>query len=66
MKRVFRPDLTEYLVYVETLVDRLNESSVYKMSKTDAVKMAIEKALKNLMPDIIVKPKRKRYVEINF
>jgi hypothetical protein len=40
----------------------LNEDAVFKMSKTDAVKLAIEKAVKNLLPDVEIKPKRKRYV----
>lgn len=46
------------------LVDKLNEKSVYKMSKTDAVKFAVEKAVKTILPDVIIKPKRKRYIEI--
>ena len=57
----FRPDLTEYEVYIMALVDKLNENAVYKMSKTDAVKLTIEKAVKNLLPDVVIKPKRKRY-----
>ena len=48
------------------LVDRLNEDSAFKMSKTDAVKFAIEKAVKNVLPDVVIKPKRKRYIKINF
>lgn len=51
-------------MYVMALVDRLNENAVYKMSKTDAVKMAIEKAVKNILPDVEIKPKRKRYVTL--
>jgi hypothetical protein len=58
----FRPDLSEYEIYVLALVDKLNEESVYRMSKTDAVKLAIEKAVKSLLPDVVIKPKRKRYV----
>lgn len=57
----FRPDLTEYEVYIMALVDKLNENAVYKMSKTDAVKLAIEKAVKNILPEIVIKPQRKRY-----
>lgn len=63
-KRKFRPDLSDYEMYVMALVDRLNENAVYKMSKTDAVKMAIEKAVKNILPDVEIKPKRKRYVTL--
>lgn len=66
MKPKFRPDLTDYLVYVDLLADRLNEDSAYRMSKTDAVKMAIERAIKTLVPDVVINPKRKRYIEINF
>lgn len=66
MKKKFRPDLSEYEIYVMALVDRLNEDSVFKMSKTDAVKFAIEKAVKNVLPDVVIKPKRKRYIKINF
>lgn len=63
-KKKFRPDLSDYEIYIMALVDRLNESSVLKMSKTDAVKMAIEKAVKNVLPDVEIKPKRKRYVTL--
>ena len=66
MKKKFRPDLSEYEIYVMALVDRLNEDSVFKMSKTDAVKFAIEKAVKNILPNVVIKPKRKRYIKINF
>lgn len=63
-KKMFRPDLSDYEIYIMALVDRLNENSVLKMSKTDAVKMAIEKAVKNVLPDVEIKPKRKRYVTL--
>ena len=62
MKNKFQPDLTEYEIYVMALVDKLNENSIHKMSKTDAVKMEIEKAVKNILPDVEIKPIRKRYV----
>lgn len=29
-----------------------------------AVKFAVEKAVKTILPDVIIKPKRKRYIEI--
>ena len=66
MKKKFRPDLSEYEIYVLALVDKLNEDAAYKMSKTDAVKLAIEKVVKNLLPDVVIKPKRKRYEKIPF
>jgi len=65
-RKKFRPDLTDYDFLIMALVDKLNENGVYRMSKTDAVKIAIEKAVKNILPDIVVKPKRKRYIRLNF
>jgi hypothetical protein len=62
----FRPDLTSYEVYIMALVDKLNEDSAYKMSKTDAVKFAIEKAVKVILPDVVIKKKRKQYIKIPF
>jgi len=54
----FRPDLSEYEIYVESLVD--------KMSKTDAVKLAIEQACRKVLPNVEIKPKRKRYIRLDF
>jgi hypothetical protein len=65
MNKKFRPDLSEYEIYVLALADELNKKSVFKMSKTDAVKMAIEKAVKSLLPDVDIKPKRKRYIALD-
>jgi hypothetical protein len=64
MKPIFRPDLSDYEIYVMALADKLNEESAYKMSKTDAVKFAIEKAVKTILPDVVIKPKRKRYIRL--
>jgi hypothetical protein len=36
------------------------------MNKTDAVKLAIEKAVKELLPDVVITPKRKRYVKLPY
>ncbi|RPI95542.1 MAG: hypothetical protein EHM40_03010 [Chloroflexi bacterium] len=66
MKRQFRPDLTDYLPYVEALKDRLNDDGLYTMSLTDAVKIAVEKAIEKVVPDVIVNKKRKKYIRINF
>lgn len=63
---VLRIDLTEYRPYIETLVDALNKDGVYRMSMTDAVKIAIEKAVENILPDVEIKKTRKKYVKINF
>lgn len=62
----FRPDLSEYEIYVELLVDKLNEEGLYKMNKTDAVKVAIEKAVEKLLPDVEIRKTRKKYIKINF
>lgn len=65
-KKKFRPDVSDYEVYIMALVDKLNENALYPMSKTDAVKLAIEKACKNVLPDVVIKPKRKRYERLEF
>ncbi len=64
--KVLRVDVTEYRPYIEVLADALNERGVYRMSLTDAVKIAIEKAVENLLPDVEIKKTRKKYIEINF
>ena len=56
-----RPDLSDYRVYIDVLLERLNQDSVYKMSVTDLIKLLIEKAMKEYCPDVVIKPKRKRY-----
>lgn len=66
LKKKFRPDLSDYEIYIMALVDKLNEDSIYKMSRTDAVKFAIEKAVKSVLPDVVIKPKRKRYIRLEF
>lgn len=62
----FRPDLSDYDVCVMALVDRLNQNALYPMSKTDAVKLAIERACKIVIPDFEIKPRRKRYVTLDY
>lgn len=59
-----RIDLTDYRVYLDALVNRLNEDAFYKMSMTDVVKLLVEKAMKNYCPDVIVNPKRKKYIRL--
>jgi hypothetical protein len=63
---MFRPDLTDYEHYIELLVEKLNEEALFKMSKTDAVKIAIEKALQSLVPDVIINKKRTIYQTLEF
>lgn len=66
-RKKFRPDLSGYYeILTIALVEKLNENSILKMSKTDAVKMAIERAAQNILPDLEIKPKRKRYIRLNF
>ena len=63
----FRPNLSGYYeILTMALVDKLNQESVYKMSKTYAVKMAIERAAQILLPDVEIQPKRKRYIKFDF
>jgi len=59
-----RPNLTSYRVYIDILLERLNQDSVYKMSIADLIKLLIEKAMKEYCPDVVIKPKRKRYVTL--
>ena len=63
---MLRIDLTEYEIYIRALQDRLNEDGAYKMSMTDAVKIAIEKALTHLVPDVQINKTRKKYINIPF
>lgn len=65
-KHTFRPDLTENLPYIEALTDKLSEESILKMSMTGAVKIAIEMACKNVLPDVRVEKKRKLYQTLRF
>lgn len=63
-RRKFRPDLSDYEILIMALVDKLNEDGLYKMSNTDAMKIAIEQAVKKVLPDVVVRPKRKRYIKL--
>lgn len=66
MKMKLRIDLTDYRPYIQALQDRLNKDGAYTMSMTDAVKIAIEKAVEKLLPDVEIKKIRKKYIQINF
>ena len=63
---MYRPDLTDYEALIEILTDKLNEQALFKMSKTDAVKIAIEKALEKVVPDVVINKKRTIYQTLNF
>ena len=58
---ITRPDLTDYRVYIDVLLEELNKDSVYKMSIEDLMKLLIEKAMKNYCPDVVVILNRKRF-----
>lgn len=66
MVPITRPDLTDYRVYIDVLLERLNEDSVRKMSIEDLMKLLIEKAMKTYCPEIEIKPCRKRYETLKF
>ncbi len=61
-----RPDLTDYRIYIDVLLEKLNEDSVYKMSIEDLMKLLIEKAMQNYCPDVVIAPSRKRYETLKF
>jgi hypothetical protein len=61
-----RIDLTDYQIYIQALQDKLNEDGVYRMSMTCAVKIAIEKALASLVPDVQINKTRKKYINLPF
>jgi len=64
--RTLRIDLTNYRPYIEALQDRLNEDGLFTMSMTDVVKIAIEKAVERMLPDVVINKTRKKYIKINF
>ena len=61
-----RLNLDDYRPYIEMLQEGLNSDGCYKMSMTDAVKIAIEKALQSLVPDVVINKTRKKYLRIPF
>ena len=63
MKQKFRPDLSDYIVYVEALRDRLNENAMYPMSLTDAVKICVEQVAEKVLPQVKINKKRKMYIK---
>lgn len=58
-----RIDLTDYRVYLDVLLSRMNEESAYRMM-TDLIKLLIEKAMKNYCPDVIINPSRTPYIKL--
>ena len=66
MKHTFRPDLTEYRIYVELLVEELNKEALLKMNLTDAIKILIEQKMAERLPDVVVNKKRTVYQILEF
>jgi hypothetical protein len=67
-KRNFAPISMITKIYVQTLVDQPDRDELYKnkMSKTDAVKPAMARACKRILPDIKFIQKRKRHTQLDF
>lgn len=61
-----RIDLTDYRVYIDVLLQKLNEDSLYKLSMEDLMKLLIEKAMKNYCPDVVITPSRKRFIRLDY
>ena len=61
-----RIDMTDYRVYIDVLIDRLNDESFYKMSMEDLMKLLVEKAMKVYCPDVVIIPNRKRFERLTF
>lgn len=63
----FRPVLTEYVPMLQELTQKLNGESWTNLSKTDVVKIAIERFYKNAFPEKkIRRMKRKYFILCNF
>lgn len=63
---MFRPDLSDYLPYVQVLRDTLNRDALYPMSLTDVVKIAIERSMQCYCPAVKIERTRKKYERLNF
>jgi hypothetical protein len=67
MKVNFRPDLTEYSGVADEIVARLNSDSWSHLSKTDVVKIALERFYKDAFPGkTLPRMKRKYFILCNF
>ena len=62
----FRPDISDYLPYVQALADRLNNDALHKISLTDVVKIAIERSMESYCPDVKINRTRRKYERLNF
>lgn len=66
MRPKFRPDLSEYRIYVELLAEKLNEQALYRMNMTDVIKILIEQKMAEVAPDIVINKKRIVYQRLDF
>ena len=64
--RKLRIDLTEYRPYLEVLRDQLNKDGMYNMTLTDAAKIAIERSMEKIAPDVKIIKTRKKYIRLEF
>lgn len=61
-----RIDMTDYRVYVDVLLARLNEDGLFRLSMEDLMKILVEKAMQNYCPDVVIYPNRKRFVRLDY
>ena len=66
MRRTLRIDLTDYRPYLELLRDRLNKDGLNKMTLTDAAKIAIERSMESIAPDVKIIKTRKKYIRLEW
>jgi hypothetical protein len=66
MPKKLRIDLTDYWPFLEVLRDRLNKDGMYTMTLTDAAKIAIERSMESLAPDVKITKTRKKYIRLEF
>ena len=63
--KTFRPDITTHAELVTVIRMAINEQTLYPMSDTDIVKIAIEKMFSNVTGKKPVRLKRKMYIQFN-
>ena len=66
MSHRLRIDLTDYEPFIDTLVDRLNQDSVRKMSRPDVIKILIERSIEKIAPDVKIIKTRRLYETLKF
>lgn len=63
-KQKFRPDMTEYQEIARELLDKLNSESWSNLSKTDVVKIALERFYKDAFPEKHLKRMKRKYFSL--